>query len=51
MTNKSSLFAIMIMALAMPFEMVAAKMLAAYDKHVPIGYEDEDGFHSGSKPR
>jgi len=50
MTNKSSFFVIMIMAIAIPFAAVVAKLRAAYDKHVPIGYEDEDGFHLGPKP-
>ena len=50
MTNRSSIFALMIMAMAIPFAAVAAKMRAAYDKHIPIGYEDEDGFHFGPKP-
>ncbi len=40
----------MIMAIAIPFAAVAAKIHAAYDKYVPFGYEDEDGFHLGSKP-
>jgi hypothetical protein len=35
----------------MPFAAVIAMMRAAYDKHVPIGYEDETGFHLGPEPR
>ena len=50
MTNKSLLFVKMIVATAMPVAVLAAKMRAAYGKHIPIGYEDEDGFHFGSKP-
>jgi hypothetical protein len=40
----------MIIELTIPFDAVAAKMRAAYDKRVPVGYEDADGFHLGSKP-
>jgi hypothetical protein len=32
----------------MPFAGIFAALRAAYEKHVPIGYEDENGFHLGS---
>ena len=35
----------------MPIAAVIAKMRAAYDKHIPIGYEDENTFHLGPEPR
>jgi hypothetical protein len=47
MTNRFSFFATLVLT---PFAAVIAMMRAAYDKHVPIGYEDEDGFHLGSEP-
>jgi hypothetical protein len=47
MTNRFSFFATVVQA---PFAAMIARMRAAYDKHVPIGYEDENGFHPGSKP-
>jgi hypothetical protein len=40
-----------VIVVTMPIAAVIAKMRAAYDKHVPIGYEDENGFHLGSEPR
>jgi hypothetical protein len=46
MTNKSSFY----LAVAlMPFAAVIARLRVAYDKHVPMGYEDENGFHLGPK--
>jgi hypothetical protein len=47
-TNRVSFPAAVIL---MPFAAVVAMMRAAYDKHVPIGYEDETGFHLGPEPR
>lgn len=33
------------------FAMIAAKVRAAIEAQVPIGYQDESGFHTGIKPR
>jgi hypothetical protein len=48
MTHKSSFYVVVV---TMLFAAIAAKVKAAYDRHVPIGYEDENGFHTGSEPR
>jgi hypothetical protein len=48
MTNRFSLYSAVVL---MPFTAVIAMMRAAYDKHIPIGYEDETGFHLGPEPR
>jgi hypothetical protein len=47
MTNKPFF---LLTVLSMPFAAVVAAMRAAYEKHVPIGYEDENGFHFGPEP-
>jgi len=47
MRNRFSFLATVVLT---RFAAVIAMMRAAYDKHVPIGYEDENGFHPGSKP-
>jgi hypothetical protein len=47
MTKRFSFFATVALT---PFATIIALMQAAYYKHVPIGYEDEDGFHLGSEP-
>jgi hypothetical protein len=46
MTNKNSLYAVLVTAL---FAAIIAKMRAAMDRQVPLGYEDEEGFHYGVK--
>lgn len=33
------------------FAALAAKVVAIFDAEVPMGYEDETGFHTGIKPR
>jgi hypothetical protein len=30
---------------------VIAKLRAMFDNHVPLGYQDEAGFHFGVKPK
>jgi hypothetical protein len=47
MTNKSSFFAVIVTVF---FAGIIAKMRAALDKQVPLGYEDENGFHLGVQP-
>jgi hypothetical protein len=47
MTNKQSLYAVLVTAL---FAGIIAKLRAAMERQVPIGYEDEDGFHYGAEP-
>jgi len=51
MTKKSSFYAVAITVATRSLAMVMAKLRAAFDKHVPEGYEDENGFHFGSEPR
>jgi hypothetical protein len=51
MTNKSSFYVVVLIAIIFPFTVVIAKMRAAYDKLIPLGYEDENGFHLGPEPR
>ena len=46
MTNKTSFY---IAAFTMLFAAIAAKLRAAYDKQVPLGYQDETGFHFGAE--
>jgi len=48
MTHKSSIYAVVV---TMLFAAIAAKLKAVYDQHVPMGYEDEEGFHFGNEPR
>jgi len=48
MTNKCSFY---VAVALMPIIAVIAMLRVAYDKHVPLGYEDETGFHLGPKPR
>ena len=50
MTKKSSFYAVAITVATGPFAMVMAKLRAVFDKHVPEGYQDENGFHFGSEP-
>jgi hypothetical protein len=33
------------------FSLIAAKVRAAIEAQVPMGYQDETGFHTGIKPR
>ncbi len=33
------------------FASIAAKVRSMIEAEMPIGYQDEDGFHTGSKPR
>jgi hypothetical protein len=44
MKNKYSFYAAFVLR---PFAAVIALIRVAYDKYVPIGYEDENGFHLG----
>jgi len=46
MKNKYSFYAAFVLG---PFAAVIALIRVAYDKYVPIGYEDENGFHLGFK--
>jgi hypothetical protein len=48
MTNR---FSSRVAVVLMPFTAVIAMMRAAYDKHVPYGYEDKTGFHLGPEPK
>jgi hypothetical protein len=48
MTKRQSLFVI---ALALVVNGVAAKFRAVKEKIIPVGYQDETGFHYGVKPR
>jgi hypothetical protein len=47
----TSRFSFRVAVVLIPFAAVIAMMRAAYDKHVPFGYEDETGFHLGPEPR
>jgi len=47
MTNKNSLYAILVTVV---FAGIIAKLREAMDKKVPIGYQDENGFHLGVEP-
>jgi hypothetical protein len=47
MTNKSSFYAVIV---TMFFTGIIAKISSAMDKQVPLGYEDETGFHLGLEP-
>jgi hypothetical protein len=47
MTNKSSLMAVVVTVL---FAGIIARIRAAMDKQIPVGYEDENGFHYGAEP-
>jgi hypothetical protein len=33
------------------FAAVAAKVRSMIEAEIPLGYQDEDGFHTGTKPR
>jgi len=46
MTNKS----LYIVAVTVLFGGILAKIRAAMEKQVPIGYQDENGFHYGAEP-
>jgi hypothetical protein len=46
--NKTPLY---LAVLTVLFAGIIAKMRATYEKQVPLGYEDENGFHFGSEPR
>jgi|GEM_PF-2261885 len=45
MTNKQSIYSVLFMMLAAA---IVAKVRAVYEKHVPMGYQDETGFHMGN---
>ena len=45
MVNKTSL--LMTAALNLFFFGLMAKLLESLNKHAPVGYEDESGFHFG----
>jgi hypothetical protein len=47
MTNKTSFLVAM---LTLVSAALLAKLQAALDRRVPLGYEDEDGFHYGAQP-
>jgi hypothetical protein len=48
MMNKSPLYMAILTVL---FAGILAKLRAMYNKQVPLGYEDESGFHFGPEPR
>ena len=47
MTNKQSLY---VVVFTMLFAGILAKLRAAMDRQVPLGYQDENGFHLGAEP-
>lgn len=47
MTNKTSF---LVAALTLLGAALVARLQAAFEKRVPLGYEDEDGFHFGPEP-
>jgi hypothetical protein len=47
MTNKTSF---LVATLTLLGAALLAKLRAAVDKRVPLGYEDENGFHYGPEP-
>jgi len=47
MTNKTSFLVATITLIAAA---ILAKLQAALDKRVPLGYQDENGFHYGQEP-
>lgn len=47
MTNKTSF---LVATLTLVAAAILAKLQAALDKRVPVGYQDEDGFHYGTEP-
>lgn len=47
MTNKTSLYIVFVTVL---FAGILAKVRAAMEKQVPVGYQDENGFHMGVEP-
>jgi hypothetical protein len=47
MTNKQSLY---VVVFTMLFAGILARIRAAMDKQVPVGYQDENGFHLGDEP-
>lgn len=47
MTNKNSLY---VAVLTVVFAGLLAKVKAVLDKQVPVGYQDENGFHLGAQP-
>jgi hypothetical protein len=47
MTNKNSFYAVVVTVL---FAGILAKLRAMMDKQVPMGYQDENGFHLGTQP-
>jgi hypothetical protein len=47
MTHKNSIYAVLV---TMLFAAILAKCREALDKHAPVGYEDESGFHYGKLP-
>jgi hypothetical protein len=44
MITKQSFYAA---AVTLLFAGILAKLRAMLDKHVPVGYQDENGFHTG----
>ena len=47
MQNKFSVYAVVFTFL---FAGILVKLRAAMEKHAPLGYEDETGFHLGLEP-
>lgn len=47
MTNKQSF---LVAAFTLIAAAILAKLQAALDRRVPIGYQDEEGFHYGPEP-
>lgn len=48
MINKTPFY---LAILTLLFAGILAKLRAMYEKQVPLGYEDEKGFHFGAEPR
>ncbi len=44
MTHKQSFF---VVVFTMLMAVVVARLKAAYDKHIPEGFQDDTGFHLG----
>jgi hypothetical protein len=47
MNKTSSLY---VVAITLMFAAVVAHLRAMFERHVPVGYQDETGFHLGNEP-
>jgi len=47
MNKTTSLYAV---AVALLFTGILARIRAAMEKQIPVGYQDENGFHLGNQP-